>query len=66
VSAPCAAADECHGADSSPPLPPTVASATSLGATGNVIAEKKAKHRKAKHRKAKHKKKKAHGRRSRR
>ena len=24
VSAPCAAADECHGADSSPPTPPTV------------------------------------------
>jgi hypothetical protein len=62
VSAPCAAADECHGADSSPPVPPTVTSGTNLGATGNVTPEKQAnkKHKK----KQKHKKKKAHKRRS--
>jgi hypothetical protein len=60
VSAPCAAADECHGADSSPPTPPTVTSGTNLGATGNVVPEKKAKKKKAKRKK----KKKGHRRRS--
>jgi hypothetical protein len=43
VSAPCAAADECHGADSSPPAAPPVTSGTDLGASGNVPAEKKPK-----------------------
>lgn len=41
VSAPCAAADECHGADSSPPVPPMVTSGTDLGASGNVHEQKK-------------------------
>ena len=59
VNAPCAAADECHGADSSPPTPPTVTSGTDLGASGNVPAEKKAKHKKSKRKKSK-KKKRAH------
>jgi hypothetical protein len=35
---PCAAADECHGADSSPPTEPTVASDTGLGGGGNVAS----------------------------
>ena len=33
---PCEAADECHGADSSPPPPPAINSAGNLGASGNV------------------------------
>src|SRR5262249_5123432 len=58
VSAPCAAADECHGADSSPPEQPTVTSGTDLGASGNLPAEKQQKQKKSKHKKSK--KKKAH------
>ncbi len=54
TSAPCAAADECHGTDSSPPTPPTITSGTVLGSGGNVVEEKPAKKKK----KAKHKKKK--------
>ena len=56
VSAPCAAADECHGTDSSPPTPPTITSGSDLGSGGNVAEEKPAKKKKKK--KAKHKKKK--------
>jgi hypothetical protein len=54
ASAPCAAADECHGADSSPPATPTVTSGTNLGTTGNHAPEKQAKKKK----KSKKKKKK--------
>ncbi len=57
VEAACAAADECHGADSSPPTPPTITSGTSLGSTGNLPPEKKAKKKKAKHKKRAHKRK---------
>ncbi len=39
VHAPCAAADECHGADSSAPTPPTVTSEIPLGNTGNYREE---------------------------
>jgi hypothetical protein len=38
--APCAAADECHGPDSSAPAAPTINSGTSLGDGGNVVQEK--------------------------
>ena len=53
--APCAAADECHGADSSPPTPPTVTSGTNLG-IGRQRGRKKQAKKKAK-KKAKQKKK---------
>jgi hypothetical protein len=44
---PCAAADECHGADSSPPAEPVVGSDSNLGNGGNVIAPaKKPSHKK--------------------
>lgn len=33
---PCEAADECHGADSSPPPPPAINSAGNLGGSGNI------------------------------
>jgi len=54
--APCTAADECHGADSSPPQAPLMASGGALGAGGNVppARAKKKKHRqKPKHRRGK-------------
>jgi hypothetical protein len=57
--APCAAADECHGPDSSPPVAPTVNSSTNLGNGGNLVQEK-AKKKKAKKKKAKKKKRKKH------
>jgi hypothetical protein len=60
VNAPCAAADECHGADSSPPTPPTVTSGTDLGTSGNLQAQKKPKHKKSKRKSKKKKKKRAH------
>ena len=56
VDAPCAAADECHGADSSPPTPPTITSGADLGASGNVPAREEAKHKKPKRKKSKKKK----------
>jgi hypothetical protein len=52
---PCAAADECHGAGSSPPAAQTIGTAGSLGAGGNVASQRKPKHSKPK--KAKKKKK---------
>ncbi len=39
-AAPCAAADECHGVDSSPPLAPEITSGARLGNGGNVVEEK--------------------------
>jgi hypothetical protein len=64
--APCAAADECHGADSSAPTPPVVGSAANLGSGGNVSGEGSRKHRKhpKKHRKhpKKHRKHRGSGR----
>ena len=36
---PCAAADECHGPDSSPPTAPVVGTAATLGKGGNVVQE---------------------------
>jgi hypothetical protein len=56
VLAPCAAADECHGVDSSPPAAPAVMSGTNLGTSGNVKAPAKKKAKKKK-KKRKHKKK---------
>jgi hypothetical protein len=46
VIAPCAAADECHGVDSSPPTQPVIASGTVLNG-GNVVAQRRSKRRKA-------------------
>ena len=55
---PCAAADECHGADSSAPVAPVVASGTELGSRGNVVKApvKKPKHEAKKKQRKKHKK----------
>ena len=49
--APCAAADECHGPDSSAPTPPVVASDDNLGKGGNVVVEKQKKKKKKKKKK---------------
>ena len=40
---PCAAADECHGADSSSPVAPEITSGARLGQGGNVVNEKQKK-----------------------
>jgi hypothetical protein len=52
----CAAADECHGGDSTPPAAPAIATGAGLGASGNVSthrARKKAKRKRhRRHRKA--------------
>jgi hypothetical protein len=53
---PCAAADECHGPDSSAPAPPTVTSDSNFGKGGNVVTEKQKKKKKKKRRKSKSKK----------
>jgi hypothetical protein len=45
---PCAAADECHGADSSPPPPPTVSTGGNLGSGGNFEPAPPAKKKKKK------------------
>jgi hypothetical protein len=50
---PCAAADECHGPDSSPPTPPTVTSDSNFGKGGNVVPEKQSKKKKKKGKKKK-------------
>lgn len=42
---PCAAADECHGTDSSPPAPATIASGATVPG-GNVTPQKRKKHHK--------------------
>jgi hypothetical protein len=65
--APCAAADECHGADSAPPTPPVVATDTPL-AGGNVVspqngASKKKKGKKKRKGRARRKHRHAHSRR---
>jgi hypothetical protein len=60
---PCEAADECHGADSSPPPPPSINSAGALGGSGNIqtAPQRKAKgrahkkHRRHRSRKRHHK-----------
>ncbi|HEY5051812.1 MAG TPA: hypothetical protein VII45_00205 [Solirubrobacterales bacterium] len=52
---PCAAADECHGAGSSPPAVQTIGTADSLGAGGNVASPRKPKHSKPKKTKKKSK-----------
>ncbi|HEX6228455.1 MAG TPA: hypothetical protein VFZ41_03220, partial [Solirubrobacterales bacterium] len=49
----CQAADECHGDVTRPPAPPQIATAATLGPSGNVAAPaKKAKKRKARQRRA--------------
>jgi hypothetical protein len=51
--APCAAADECHGPDSSRPPAPAIATGTQLGSGGTVRpATRKSKRRKANRRRA--------------
>jgi hypothetical protein len=56
---PCAAADECHGADSNPPAAPVVGTGTYLGTGGNVQQSQRKKHKK-KHRKKHRRRKAAH------
>jgi hypothetical protein len=51
--APCAAADECHGSDSSAPTAPTIATESNLGTGGNVDTAGKKQATKAKHRRHK-------------
>jgi hypothetical protein len=57
---PCDAADECHGAGSSPPAAPTISSRGDLGIGGNVHLEKNTAEL---HRKRKHHRKQGHRRR---
>jgi hypothetical protein len=51
----CAAADECHGGDSTQPAPPSIATSAGLGASGNVPASANNKKKKTKKKKAHHK-----------
>lgn len=53
--APCVAADECHGPDSSPPARPTITTGKQLGDGGNAASKAKKKKKKRKHRKKKKK-----------
>jgi hypothetical protein len=57
-SAPCAAADECHGPGSTPPAQSQIGTAANLGAAGNAHTKAQRKRHKAKHnrprRKGKH------------
>ena len=53
---PCAAADECHGAGSSPPPPPAINSAGNLGGSGNIAAHIKRTSNKAHHKRNRHRK----------
>jgi hypothetical protein len=46
----CAAADECHGAGSTPPPTPEIATGAHLGASGNLHPATSKKHRKRHHR----------------
>jgi hypothetical protein len=52
---PCAAADECHGTDSSPPAAPVVGTSAGLGNGGNVQPEQQKKKKKKKKKKTKNK-----------
>jgi hypothetical protein len=54
---PCAAADECHGADSSPPVAPVVGTSAALGSGGNVEPAQQRKKKRAKKRKSRKKSK---------
>ncbi|MGA8746016.1 MAG: fibronectin type III domain-containing protein [Solirubrobacterales bacterium] len=51
----CEAADECHGAGSSPPILSRNGTGPSLGSGGNATSNPQTKHHKKKHRRAKHK-----------
>ncbi|HEY7257266.1 MAG TPA: hypothetical protein VH476_11365 [Solirubrobacterales bacterium] len=60
----CAAADECHGGDSAPPAPPSIATSAGFPGSGNVPVSKKKKSAKKKrakraHHKRHHKRRKA-------
>jgi hypothetical protein len=58
---PCEAADECHGADSSPPAPAAINSAGELGGSGNIQTAQKTKATgKAKKKRKQHRSKKRH------
>jgi hypothetical protein len=63
----CAAADECHGADTSPPTPPVISSGVNLGNSGNLKPsnqQSKNKNKKGKKKNKKGKKKRRKGKRS--
>jgi hypothetical protein len=66
AGAPCAAADECHGGDSSPPAPANHATGVDLGAGGNAGNRSRTHAKKKKHRRHKRKKSGSGKRRSRR
>jgi hypothetical protein len=58
ISAPCQAADECHGAGTSAPPPAPQSSAANLGSGGNATVPSHRRHhptRRRRHRKSKHK-----------
>jgi hypothetical protein len=57
---PCAAADECHGVDSSAPQAPAITSGTNLGAGGNVPAVKQQKKKKKRKSRRHHKRRRGH------
>jgi hypothetical protein len=56
---PCAAADECHGSDTSPPAPAAIGTGGNLGSSGNLPAPPK-KHKKKKKKHHKRSKRHAH------
>ena len=60
---PCEAADECHGVDSSPPAPATIASGANVpsGNVTNPPTKKKKQHKKAKRHHRRHHKRHHHG-----
>lgn len=57
--APCVAADECHGADSSPPGAAVIATGTDRGTEGNLRPPKQTKRKKGAAKRGKAKRKKA-------
>jgi hypothetical protein len=57
---PCAAADECHNAGSSPPGPPAINSSGNLGGSGNVVEANRHRHSRRSHRHAKRKARRRH------
>ncbi len=58
--APCEAADECHGDDSSAPAPPAIGTRGDLGRSGNVTTVSPTKKKKGKRRRNRHKKRSHH------
>jgi hypothetical protein len=60
--APCAAADECHGAGSLPPSPAPIVSGQSLGGGGNAARPHGKKHRRKRHHRRRRHARHGHGR----